>query len=191
MTRRPFPRVRIAARHPGTSPFAVAAWFAMVAALGVLGEGHAEAQPTTVGSLDAELAELVRTSGLEGRVGIHVRDVQTDLAVFAHRADAPLHPASNAKVFTVYAALRVLGPAHRFRTAVYGATDAEGTAKSVALVGDGDPSLTGSHLAWLARRLRDRGLRHVRQVVVDESAFDDAVLPPGYGEQPGENAAFR
>ena len=87
VTRRPFPRVRIAARHPGTSPFAVAAWFAMVAALGVLGEGHAEAQPTTVGSLDAELAELVRTSGLEGRVGIHVRELSVQRAESEGRSD--------------------------------------------------------------------------------------------------------
>jgi len=76
----------------------------------------------------------------------------------AHRAEAPMNPASVMKLVTTVAALDVLGPAYTWRTAVY--TDGpvrDGVlAGSLYLRGEGDPKLVTERLWLLLRRVRDR-----------------------------------
>lgn len=52
-----------------------------------------------------------------------------------------LVPASSMKVITAAVALEVLGPEHRFTTAIHGSIDTAGTAPGIWLVGGGDPIL--------------------------------------------------
>jgi D-alanyl-D-alanine carboxypeptidase/D-alanyl-D-alanine-endopeptidase (penicillin-binding protein 4) len=96
----------------------------------------------------------------------------------AHRAEAPMNPASVMKLVTTAAALDWLGPAYTWRTAVY--TDGpvrDGVlAGSLYLRGEGDPKLVTERLWLLLRRVQGLGIRHIGgDIVLDRSAF---ALPP-------------
>ncbi len=118
-------------------------------------------------------------------------------SVFDHNGDEPLIPASNEKVVTTWAALRLLGPDTRFTTTVTAAVapDAEGVIDgNLYLIGGGDPFL--STAAWrdqfsersarystaiedLAAAVAAAGVTEVTgDVVADESLFDSVRTGP-------------
>lgn len=107
------------------------------------------------------------------------------------KADLPLNPASNMKLITAAFALDKLGPTFTYRTALFGSIDSAGTAAKLVLRGDGDPTLTESDLWRLANTLRNRGVRHIQSLLVDQSAFDGQTVPPAFDQQPNEWASFR
>ncbi len=98
-------------------------------------------------------------------------------------ADAPLAPASNAKLLTAAAALAILGPDHRFTTRAL--LDANG---NLVLVGGGDPMLssrtaqpgTVTQLDDLARAVVASGRAITGSVLVDDSRFDAARVVPDW-----------
>lgn len=103
---------------------------------------------------------------------------------------AAMNPASNAKLATAAAALRLLGPDHRYLTGVYGKIKGDRVA-ALVLRGAGDPTLTSADLSEMARGLAARGVRKVDAILVDQGAFDDAFTPPAFAQQPDEWAPFR
>lgn len=86
-------------------------------------------------------------------------------------------PASSAKLLTTAAALDRLGPAFRIRTSVY-ADKANPNAATLRVVGRGDPSLTNADLVELAQQVRDRGIRHITQLSVDDRYFQSDAINP-------------
>ena len=152
------------------------------------------AQPSTSRSaLAAELERLLDRRFLkDAKISIHVRDLATGTTVFDRDGSAALNPASNVKLVTTAAALSILGPSHRYETAVKAAPPVDGTIRGdIFLVGGGDPSLLTGDLYELASRLRAQGVRAVTGgVVVDSSLFGADLSPPGY-EQKQEFAAYR
>ncbi len=141
--------------------------------------------------MTGRLTDVVRRAALGNRLGVVVLDASSGREIFALRGDLPLNPASNMKLLTAATALRVLGPAYRFRTALHGRIEPDGSVRTLYLHGTGDPSLRRIHLAEMAERLTDRGVRRVEGVAVDASWFDTHWLPPAFDQQPGEAAAFR
>lgn len=129
-------------------------------------------------------------AALGAKAGATVVDVESGHVLASSGADLALNPASNAKLVTAYAALRVLGPSHRFATGLFGEAVA-GEVAELTLRGHGDPSLTTADLVELARALARRGVNRVGTIIVDQSHFDDHSLPPAYDQQPEETAAFR
>jgi serine-type D-Ala-D-Ala carboxypeptidase/endopeptidase (penicillin-binding protein 4) len=105
-------------------------------------------------------------------------------------ADVALNPASNAKVVTSAAALSRLGPSFRFATGLYGVIEGERVA-TLVLRSNGDPSLGMADLWQLAAGLKQRGVRKVERILVDQSRFDARFVPPAFEQQPDEWAAFR
>lgn len=124
--------------------------------------------------------------------------------IFAHQSALPVVPASTEKLATAVAALDILGPETRFRTAVVAAAaPADGVvAGDLWLVGSGDPLIaTDDYLARFRRQpqihtdlesLADAvtaaGVRQVQgRIVGDETHFDGARYvpswPPRYIEQ--------
>lgn len=103
----------------------------------------------------------------------------------------PLNPASNMKLITTALALERLGPAFTFRTAIFGTVQSDGTAPKLVLRGNGDPTLVEADLWRLANTLRNRGVRRVQLLLIDQTAFDDQYVPPAYEQQPNEWASFR
>lgn len=109
--------------------------------------------------------------------------------VVYHHDSAVLHtPASNLKIVTTSAALAELGPDFKFRTCLLQ------RGNDLILWGDGDPTLGDPNLPatghasptavfqrWIDA-LKKQGLTRVRNVLVDDSVFDDVFYHPHWAE---------
>jgi D-alanyl-D-alanine carboxypeptidase/D-alanyl-D-alanine-endopeptidase (penicillin-binding protein 4) len=124
------------------------------------------------------------------RVGVVVHSLEDGKPLFAENADELLNPASNMKLVTAAATLARLGPEYRFSTEFL--TDAEvgadGRVKVLYVRGKGDPTLTSERLFLISTQLFHAGVRHVDQIVVDDSWFGDGPYPPGYEQDTGDYA---
>lgn len=149
------------------------------------------AQDAPNAPLEARLRALVASSGLSEQVGIAVVDTRTGRAIFQHHAERPMNPASNQKLVTAFAALRLLGADFSMRTAVHGRVEGGSVTGGIALRGFGDPDLELGDLVMLARDVRLAGVERVDRVIVDATYFDDRILPPAFEQQPDEVSPFR
>jgi D-alanyl-D-alanine carboxypeptidase/D-alanyl-D-alanine-endopeptidase (penicillin-binding protein 4) len=107
-------------------------------------------------------------------------------SLFKHESDIPLTPASNLKLVTTSAALDRLGPDFKFQTALVRRGD------DIVLIGDGDPTFGDAALlkrvGWetttvfkrWAKQLKDTGITRVRDVLVDDSIFDQNFVHPDW-----------
>ncbi|HKO50053.1 MAG TPA: D-alanyl-D-alanine carboxypeptidase/D-alanyl-D-alanine-endopeptidase [Polyangiaceae bacterium] len=136
----------------------------------------------------SQLAHWVKKNG--GVLGAELDDVASGAVLASVAANTPENPASNQKLLTTAAVLRHFGPEYRFRTYLCGARVGDGIAKLV-LRGSGDPSLGSQDLQELARALSQAGVRHVGDLLIDQSYFDGHFVPPAFEQQPQEWAAFR
>jgi len=151
----------------------------------------ASANPIEKGKITEALRKLsTSVQSWGGSVGVSVIDVGSGETVAALNEHQAFNPASNAKIATAAAALRLLGPQHRFFTGLYGKLSGEDLSELV-LRGDGDPSLEARDLWAMASDLRALGVRRVRGIAVDQSYFDDRYVPPAFEQQPNEWAPFR
>ena len=103
--------------------------------------------------------------------------------VYARNVGRALAPASTEKLVVTYALLVRLGPSYRLETELLGEGEQAGATWRGHLVlrGQGDPTLAGSHLRALARKVRSLGIRRVTgSVVGDESFFDARRMAPGW-----------
>jgi serine-type D-Ala-D-Ala carboxypeptidase/endopeptidase (penicillin-binding protein 4) len=135
-------------------------------------------------ALAQALSRALEARALRGaRVGALVVDDRDGRVVFDRAAEEPLIPASNLKILTALASLRVFGPAHVFTTRVYAdaAPDANGAVTNLYVRGGGDPGLTSEDYWRLAADLRRVGLRRViGDLVVDDSLFDGERWHPSW-----------
>lgn len=116
------------------------------------------------------------------RLGDGPHDAQT---VFSHESRIPLIPASNLKLVTTSAALEKLGHDFRFRTMLLLSNEGD-----LVLLGDGDPNFGDAEylkkVGWdvttvfehWADQLRQRNVTGVRNVLVDDSVFDETFVHP-------------
>src|SRR5271169_817773 len=142
--------------------------------------------------------------------GIEVVSLKDGRTLFALNSDKLFTPASNTKLFTTAAALALIGPDYTFHTTVEtnGTLDTHGRLTGdLALVGRGDPNLSGRELPYtlhtqrndhpirvleeLADTLAQKGVKYVDgDIVADDSYFaferygegwsqDDLVLADG------------
>ncbi|MCU1532127.1 MAG: dacB [Arthrobacter sp.] len=133
------------------------------------------------GPLSALLDDTLKTEGAGTFTGV-VQDATTGQVLFDRSGDEARVPASNMKLLTASAALRILGPDRRFSTTVV----AGPTPGSVVLTGGGDvllgagesaPAAVLGHagLATLAqatvRALRNEGAAGAVSVLLDDSLF--------------------
>ncbi|MBL0394768.1 D-alanyl-D-alanine carboxypeptidase/D-alanyl-D-alanine-endopeptidase [Ramlibacter monticola] len=96
----------------------------------------------------------------------------------AHRVDAPVNPASVAKLATTFAALELLGPTFAWTTPVYfdGPVRDGVLQGNLVLRGQGDPKLVMERLWLLLHQVQSLGVRSITgDIVLDRSAF---ALPP-------------
>ena len=106
--------------------------------------------------------------------------------LFSQNAAVPLIPASNMKLVTTTAAYDRLGLDFRFRTALVK------RGEDLIIVGDGDPSFGDAELlkkaGWdvttvfqhWAAVLKKQGITAVRNVLVDDSVFDEQMVHPNW-----------
>lgn len=148
-----------------------------------------EATKTTAVERAVEQLEA-KVSKLGGSVAVLALDAETGRVLVNRNEHAPMNPASNAKLVTAAAALRLLGPAHRFVTGLYG-TIRGGAVGELVLRGQADPSLSTADLWQLAREAKAAGVSRIGSIAVDQTYLDDRYTPPAFDEQPGEWAPFR
>jgi D-alanyl-D-alanine carboxypeptidase/D-alanyl-D-alanine-endopeptidase (penicillin-binding protein 4) len=157
----------------------------------------AEAAPTPAGLVGLlDRLQGFRQTSPGGTTGVAVIDA-TGRPLTTARAERPLLPASTMKLLTAAAALRILGPDHRFVTRVYatGPIDSTGVVDGdLVLVGGGDPVLVtptyrrrvdmtrpATSLQRLARRVAGAGVTRVRgRVVGDGSILATQPLAAGW-----------
>jgi len=151
-------------------------------------------------ALDRLLAAPVSAGGFWG---VYVYSLDRHRVLYDHNGERWFTPASNAKLFTLAAALHQLGPDFRFHTAVTStaAPDAAGVvAGDVVLAGVGDPSLNGRgypysvppqppllpYDVWrvpraLAQQIKSKGITHITGAIIgDASYFAPAPYPDGW-----------
>jgi serine-type D-Ala-D-Ala carboxypeptidase/endopeptidase (penicillin-binding protein 4) len=162
-----------------------------LAGLGALVLARPAAAVEPVPELQTALDAAARWAAAgHARFGACFLDARTGAELACVAPDAAENPASNMKLVTAGAALRYLGPAAVFTTGLYGKL-VDGRIDALVLRGDGDPSLTSDDLTLFAAELRARGVKQVGDILVDQSAFDERFVPPGFEQQPDEWAAFR
>ncbi|HEX6276812.1 MAG TPA: D-alanyl-D-alanine carboxypeptidase/D-alanyl-D-alanine-endopeptidase, partial [Polyangiaceae bacterium] len=174
-------------------PLSRRGFLALTAVLGVAGSVRAEPAPAARlrPLVEPELEALARwATQVGGRFAGTFVDVTTGAEIASVHADAPMNPASNQKLVTAGIALEVLGPAFTFTAGVYGRL-AAARVDELVLRAEGDPSLSHGDLEAFAKALLDKGVRSVGDVTLDQSAFDESFVPPGFDQQPDEWAAFR
>jgi len=130
-------------------------------------------------------AAVLRRAPAGAAVGYLLLDAAQGRSEAEREADAPLPPASVAKLASTIAALEVLGPDHRFTTALVR------KGGDLWLRGGGDPQLGFAELMALAQRLR--GARGIRRFFYDDTAFPwseriDSEQPPDAGYDPALGA---
>jgi D-alanyl-D-alanine carboxypeptidase/D-alanyl-D-alanine-endopeptidase (penicillin-binding protein 4) len=125
-----------------------------------------------------------------GALHAALADATTGVELCGIRSAVVENPASNQKLITAAAALHYLGPDFTYRTGLFGKLE-NGTVPKLVIRGEGDPSLSSSALGAMVKTLLSRGVRAVREILVDQSAFDDQFVPPAFDQQPGEWSAFR
>lgn len=151
----------------------------------------APASARSLKELQAKLEKEHRK--LSSASGALVVDLTTGRTLFQKRADEPLAPASNEKLFTTATALLQFGADGTLRTDARIAADAtveNGVLDGdLYLVGDGDPSLNDVALKALARAVVGKAkLKRISGGLVgDESVFDTRRGGPDSGFQPDDD----
>jgi serine-type D-Ala-D-Ala carboxypeptidase/endopeptidase (penicillin-binding protein 4) len=137
------------------------------------------------------VAALAAWAGsVKAHTGAAVIQISTGAMLAASDERRLVNPASNTKVLTAAAVLDRMGPDYRFTTGLFGQVK-DGVVGALVLRGNGDPSLETDELFELANALRQQGVRRVDGILVDQSYFDDAFVPPAFAQQPNEWAPFR
>lgn len=108
-------------------------------------------------------ADYITQARLGGTVGFVVADARTGLVLEQGNADVAQPPASVAKAMTTLYALDSLGAGYRFATRLIGTGPVtDGVLNGdLVLAGGGDPVLNTDHLADMAARLKQAGVRRV------------------------------
>lgn len=142
--------------------------------------------------LNGELRDILNSPELEGaRAGVHVRRMSDGATLFSYNGDRLFNPASNMKLLTTGAALWFLGPSYRFRTTVRRDPEmSEGVVKgSLYVEGRGDPTLTTETVFGLVNDVALTGIARVeRDLVIDDTFFDDVTEGPGWEQEIGDHA---
>ena len=122
--------------------------------------------------------------------GVMIKSLDTDETWYAHNKDRLFMPASNNKIASTAAALKVLGPDFRFETHVL----TKGDVKDGVLYGDvvvwsnGDPTMYEKYVghstsvfeSW-ADKLTDMGIYHITgDIIGDDDAFDYVHIGEGW-----------
>ncbi|MBN2529866.1 MAG: D-alanyl-D-alanine carboxypeptidase/D-alanyl-D-alanine-endopeptidase [Deltaproteobacteria bacterium] len=177
---------RIKLKHP--------LWFFSLMLCSIVGllSSRLEAQQRDFTSLKNTLSVIAGKKPGNTVAGVSVMDVNSGEIIYALKGDEPLNPASNAKIVTAAAALKLLGPEFKFQTELYGKVNMRNVQGPLYIKGYADPSLMTQDLWALAKELKADGVRRIGGgIIVDDSYFDDINWPFAYDEQPNEDNKFR
>jgi D-alanyl-D-alanine carboxypeptidase/D-alanyl-D-alanine-endopeptidase (penicillin-binding protein 4) len=162
---------------------------------GAFPSGRAPLAAQEIDALRESLGSIFGNTTWRGATwGVMVRSLDTGDILYAVEPDEPLAPASNLKLLTTAAALRILGPNYRFRT--YLLTDgriANGVLEGdLVLYGTGDPGISDRFyrrkqevFELLVDQLAALGVHTVSGDLVGDASFLPGPLRPA-GWHPGD-----
>jgi D-alanyl-D-alanine carboxypeptidase/D-alanyl-D-alanine-endopeptidase (penicillin-binding protein 4) len=139
-------------------------------------------------AFEAWVEQTLQQAGLDlDRLALLLYSTREGRYLYQHNMHKPMIAASNAKLATTYAALRVLTPDYRWRTRFFRVEehDAAGGAPRQGLLveGTGDPTLTGADLQRVAWVLRSHGVNRLEGgIYFDGRRFDDQKFPASWGD---------
>ncbi len=144
----------------------------------------------TAAQIKSELQSIVRNAALgkDGIAGVSVVDLATGATIYENRSNEPLAPASNMKILTSAAAVKVLGPEFTFQTDLALTKDGK-----LVLIGSGDPAFADPEVmktrtpsqmpsdlfSALANVVHAKQSR-IQEVVVDDRIFDRQLIHPDW-----------
>lgn len=157
----------------------------LLVVVGILSLAPAVSRADLAGDIQAVLRDKLLAKGSVGVVVVELSsDPGADRVLFQHNPTRPFIPASNMKVVTTSAALDLLGSDFRFQTLLVRHD------QDLIIVGDGDPTFGDAEMlkkvGWgtttvfqnWAEQLKKAGLTSVRNVIVDDSVFDQTFVHP-------------
>ncbi len=103
---------------------------------------------------------------------------QQGVARISRRSDQPFIPASTTKLVTAWLALTRWGEGHRFQTNFYWSPQT----RTLTIKGSGDPFLVSEEIQNIAYQLKQRGIKQVDTLVLDNSFFAAHLVMPGTGK---------
>lgn len=107
-------------------------------------------------------------------LAVVLQEAGSGRTLLSHQAQAPVNPASLAKLLTTLAALDQLGPSWTWATPVWlqGSVSDGVLDGSLVIKGSGDPKLVIERIWLLLRRVQLLGVREIRgDIVLDRSTF--------------------
>jgi len=115
--------------------------------------------------------EVDRFSGFSG---ILIKDLNTQEVLFSHNEDKLFTPASLTKIFTLLAALEILGKEYAYPTSFYFSSPTPGEINgNLYIVGSGDPTQSPKVIRKIADALVQKfGIRHISgDIILDNLKF--------------------
>jgi D-alanyl-D-alanine carboxypeptidase/D-alanyl-D-alanine-endopeptidase (penicillin-binding protein 4) len=149
----------------------------------------AKLDQSTISKLANYLKGAEKRIGGSNTLAVEVRDAFSSEVLFKRNSTLKLIPASVAKLFTSVLALKVLGGSYRFPLEVF--SDSKpglsqrkgggiGNVGNLYVRGYGDPTLVDERIWFVAKTLKEQGVREVRDLVLDDTLFVNARGPQGY-----------
>ncbi|QIW10263.1 D-alanyl-D-alanine carboxypeptidase/D-alanyl-D-alanine-endopeptidase [Francisella sp. LA112445] len=136
----------------------------------------------------SEIQYLVKKYGLtDAKIAIAAQRTNSGKELYSYAKNRAMKPASNNKVFTMVAALFTLPSDFRFVTSVNYPAD---RVKNHTLYSDmyiqfsGDPSLTGTQLAKLIKRIKtEKGIDRITGDIYLVGVFSGPYIPQGWSKE--------
>ena len=133
------------------------------------------------GDIEAALADSAMQ---QSDAGIKIVSLKTGETLYERNSERLFHPASNMKLLSTAAALKVLGPTWQFNTDILADSANVGKKQvdgNLYLRGSGDPDLLTDDLSDLAAKLAKRGIARIKgDIICDESYLDDLYWGKGW-----------
>lgn len=134
-------------------------------------------------NVDASVADFQGRMGqitgtIPAEAGIMVVSLDKKDILFSKNANVPLNPASTTKLITAAAALKLLGPDFRFHTKFFMSPE-----NDLFIYGYGDPSMVIENLQMIAKELVKKGVKNIRNIVVNDTYFDNYKMPGIEGKE--------
>jgi serine-type D-Ala-D-Ala carboxypeptidase/endopeptidase (penicillin-binding protein 4) len=153
------------------------------------GSADLKVGPSSVEILREDLAAIFDAPRFERALwSVLIRPVSSDEKLFSLNPAKLVMPGSTMKILTVAVAAEALGWNHRFETRLVTTAPLESgiLRGDLVVVGGGDPSISERSdepgvLRWMARQLRDAGVRQIEGGIIgDDDFFDDKGFGDGW-----------
>ncbi len=123
-------------------------------------------QALSAKDFDAKMRSHLETLSKKVTPAVRIQLLGSDRVLFSHNEEKQMRPASNAKLITTMAALETLGTGFTFETKVFK------RGGDLVIAGNGDPYLVSERLWLLARDIARSGIKKVRSIRINNTAFE-------------------